>query len=521
MAATTYTTDLGIKKIGTGLEAGTWGQSTSQNLERLSDKMGRSVSLDLIAMPTGSTSAVSGPTPGTAVWILLNSSDSEGATSDDGAEGRSFMVEVTDGTEITASVVQMNIRGATSSTNVARTYAIWNNLTSANLDIDCGGGTYRIRNGFTAMITTVPNTTGGLAGGAAGVQNVMSAPQFDKMILTDNPTTITYANPGSIDIPTNNARALAISDPQTTDVVTFNTQRDRIELLSSTQNEVDLSGDGTIPFEGRVMKNSAIAYKIVNDSLFSGTSQALLTVDTQTLADKVIVGETGLGVDLKVWGDVELDDSAHNLVIPDALDPAFSILSTDATEYLNILSSATDNLRRLDIKVTAEVPDIYLTGTDGYILGTPPADPAIPADGYGLRNNSGQMEIKSSTGDWTEAWNSEQVSGTGTYFEGDVTTIALSTDHTIAHNLVTQPRMFTCHLVCTSADAGYAIGDEVSVAGLIQPHNGNEATTLYADITNIGFMTGSAFRGTVAQRTTGAATNIDIAKWDLRFRAWK
>ena len=37
--ATTYSTDLGIKKIGTGLEAGTWGASTSQNFERLSDAL--------------------------------------------------------------------------------------------------------------------------------------------------------------------------------------------------------------------------------------------------------------------------------------------------------------------------------------------------------------------------------------------------------------------------------------------------------------------------------------------------
>lgn len=513
MAATTYTTDLGIKKIGTGLEAGTWGASTNQNWERLSDAISRPVTLDITAMPTGSTSSNGGATPTDATWLLLNASDSDGTSSDAGAEGRCSAVEFTDTTTPLSTVGTILIRGNTSATSPQRTLVVWNNLTSENLKIDCAGGEYNIRNGFYALIQLNPDGIGGWSGGVAGVQNLLSNPQMENAMITENGGALTFDNPGHIIFPATNSAALAMADAGGNEIMVFDTSANRIVFndAASTENKLVLAGASGTEVGTLVVPNADALALLVEDV----AANEIFTVDTTN--SEVHTGSTGHGMDARVWGNILIDDASRDIVVPDAADPALQILSTDATEYLNILSSATAADRRLDVKVPIEAPDIMLTGTDGYLNGTTTQG----STGYGLRNNAGQMEIKSSTGDWTEAWNSEQVSGTGTYFEATHTTLAVSTDHTEAHGLGAVPRMFTVNFICTSADAGYQIGDEVPANGLLQPHDGNEATVAYADATNIGFMTGSAFRGTLAHRTGGAATNMDITKWDLIMRGWK
>jgi hypothetical protein len=393
--ATTHTNDLGLKKIGTGLESGTWGTSTSQNLERISDAMGRSVSMDVGGMPVGSTSATytSPGAPTDVTWILLDSADSNGASSDGGAEGRAMSVEFIDdinpidaGNDLT-----IKIRGSTSSTNVSRTFVIYNNLTFANgntILLDCAGGTEPIYNGRFMIVTTNPTTVGGWT---AGVENLLKHPQFDDVLITrTGGIESKLAMP--ITLPASSATALTITDG-TTDILTVNTTSgsEKIVLDSSgARTLVDLSANSTVSSRIFVDANKTDALEF-----WDTTNSDVLVLDTTTGASQVTVGATGSSVDLRVWGDVIVEDQASEIKILDNNAAALNITEA-ANSYINI--DSLDGEEQVEFVKQIEAPDIVLTGTDGYILGTPtsPVVSGTKADGYGFRNNSGVMEHKSS-----------------------------------------------------------------------------------------------------------------------------
>jgi hypothetical protein len=387
--ATTYSNDLGIKKIGTGLEAGTWGASTNQNFERFSDSIGRSVSLDITAMPDGSTTSTGLGSPSDAVWVLLDSSDSLGTISDGGSEGRCAAVELVDTTNVLTTIGTLKIRGTTTSTNVNRTFLVWNNLATEDIKLDCAGGEYTLKNGAMAWISTVATTTGGWT---AGVQNLLNNAQIDNMVLSAATGKITFVGTGTIAIKPSSATALVINDG-TTDLIKVNTSTEAITLnTSGADTKVDLSGGNAKDSIISINAQSADSLKFVDVAL------AATHFHIDTNSDEVIVGETGGPIDLRVWGDIIVDDAAHEITIKDAQAGALSIKSTDNSEYLNILSSATVGSRRLNVIVPIETPDIMLTGTDGYINGTT----LQGSTGYGLRNGGGAMESKVDT---NAAWN--------------------------------------------------------------------------------------------------------------------
>jgi hypothetical protein len=515
--STTYSNDIGIKKIGTGLEAGTWGNSTSQNLERLSDSINRAVEIDLIDMPTGSTNAASGATPGTAIWVLLDASDSLGPNSDVGSEGRCSLVEVNDGTEITATNVTMQVRGQTTSTNINRQFCIWNNLTSANLIIDCAGGTMTLRNGKYAIVNCISTTVGSLgAGPGPGVHNALADPQFDGVTLIGT-SGILFDQAAPITIPANSATALTITD-LATDLVTFDTNADEILLETGNPNGVviDVSGQNVQPFVQIVADNLADA-TIIRDT----ATNVMLTVDTTTGTPEIAVGATGLSVDLRVWGDVQMDDVAHAITIPDALDPAFSILSTDASEYLNILSSATADDRRIDIKVPVTAPDIALTGADAYIEFS---TEVFDGTGYGLRDLAGVMQVKSSGGGWEPIQGQMNSGGAGNFFESTaITLVASSAPAVQAHGLLdaavaVRPTLMTCSFRCTSADIGYSVDDEILLSDINGSADSDRGVTCFSDDTNVGLIVGTVL--TTVHKTAWTASAADLTKWVGIIRAW-
>jgi hypothetical protein len=91
---------------------------------------------------------------------------------------------------------------------------------------------------------------------------------------------------------------------------------------------------------------------------------------------------------------------------------------------------------------------------------------------------------------------------------------------TVAHGLVRTPVDYDMFLQCTTADTGYAIGDEILV-----PKNAFDGTrcqlgSVYADATNLYFRANNNFAGaTVANKTTGASVNVLMTSWRIVLRA--
>ena len=93
---------------------------------------------------------------------------------------------------------------------------------------------------------------------------------------------------------------------------------------------------------------------------------------------------------------------------------------------------------------------------------------------------------------------------------------------TLAHGLGEAPKLITAYIKCTSADAGYAVNDEVMVTLVVNtsPSNGR-AQGVYFDATNIYIRFSdetTVFR--IGNKTTGNATGPDNADWDLYIVAW-
>lgn len=86
-----------------------------------------------------------------------------------------------------------------------------------------------------------------------------------------------------------------------------------------------------------------------------------------------------------------------------------------------------------------------------------------------------------------------------------------------AHGLGATPNLYTVSLVCASADLGYAVGEEISLAA--HEGNGTRALSHWSAPNSIGFIYSSGIY--IANRSaSGAVSPIDTAKWRLTYRAW-
>ncbi|MER9462099.1 pyocin knob domain-containing protein [Mesorhizobium sp. M0387] len=103
------------------------------------------------------------------------------------------------------------------------------------------------------------------------------------------------------------------------------------------------------------------------------------------------------------------------------------------------------------------------------------------------------------------------------FYESAQQTITNAGSLTLAHGLGVKPKNYFAVLQCTTADAGYSIGDEV----LANPGGGtgNKGLSLVPDATNINVRFSSTAVDITA-KGTGAGTTITNSSWRLVVRAW-
>jgi hypothetical protein len=528
--ATTYSSDLGIKLIGTGLEAGTWGQSTSQNLKRLEAAIGLAVTLDVTAMPgVIGNSSLGGATPSDATWLLTENADSDGAAGDPGGQGRASAVEFNDdGAPISAGDQTVLIRGNASGSNANRTYVVWNNLSAdTDLILDCASGLYTVRNGAFALVNCNPDGTGGWGNGAgAGVANLLSNVQVEGLTLSGAGTIDAALGDLEVLLLATSATAFTVNDG-TTDLLAVDALVSKLTLDSDTatrandDTEIDFTGAGQDK-NGllRIKTTSTEALNIENDA-----EKRYISIDT-TL-DRVSVGEADpeTRVDLDVFGDISVADAATNITVKDETPSALTVKDEAAVEYFGISpATAIPTNSIVSSGVSFHTPDIVLTGSDGYISGTTLADTTLPEDGYGIRNNSGIMEFKNIAGAWQPILASISGGGAGSYFESTAITMSsLSATSPQAHGILVGgvaaiPSLITISYRCIVSNNGYLVDEEVSNNDINGDMDSWYGVQAWSDDTDCGAIIGSVI--TMVHKTSFLQVAMSKADWRMYIRAW-
>jgi len=96
-------------------------------------------------------------------------------------------------------------------------------------------------------------------------------------------------------------------------------------------------------------------------------------------------------------------------------------------------------------------------------------------------------------------------------------TVAADTALNVAHSLGAKPKHFTVSAICKTADANYAIGDEIGIWAAT--HNGgDQGFNAYCDATNVGIRTGQEIK--IINKTGFDASDMDVSDWRWIVRAW-
>lgn len=108
-----------------------------------------------------------------------------------------------------------------------------------------------------------------------------------------------------------------------------------------------------------------------------------------------------------------------------------------------------------------------------------------------------------------------------TKFESTAQTITSGSTVTVAHGLGVKPFGVSIYLKCTTADAGWAVGDEVEVSFNNSSAGTSRTNTPLVDSTNITiYFTNSSQCFSIANKSSGVMTALTNADWELYIRAW-
>lgn len=580
--ATSFSRGYKIKLIGTGLEAGTWGTSTNENLKRVDQYLGGYVSFDITSATTPS-SWNNGTN--TLTWCLGDTTDAWEA----GSEARNRFVDFTTASGDTA----INVRGSTDAeVNVERIYWVRNSLAgSGKITLSSGsGGNLVLENGATALIYCSP---------AGAVSNILGSLQADgldfrtasavvklitntasSLLIEDVDTGFDYlkavTTTGSEELTLGSTDVnIAVNSPvvdvrdQATKVFIRDTETNSLEFWegnfptgTNSYLKFDTStGNESVSF-GQTLKidtasvdlsTQATAFSIKDDELaaltFGDTNGVMLTFDTNTEPEKIITAST---TELEVLGSLDVDGAAdfsgatviEDLAVGTGAASGVVKSNGDFDLVLETGNSTTGNITIVDgadgqisLSPNGTGGDIVLNIDNSTAVGSATNGVSIPVNshlnfgstlgngGYGARGNATVLQVSNTNSDgWGQPYHTGMVSGEGSYFESVISaTIPGAGQVELPHSLGSVPRLFMIVLKIQSGetDDGFSELAEIPFGLAIDQGNGTRPSLVgYADSTNIGFHKHGSGTPWVVN-SSGTMTQIDAAKWEIVARAWK
>ena len=573
--ATSFSRGYKIKLIGTGLEAGTWGTSTNENLKRIDQYFAGGTDFDVTAASLPSSWNGSS---NTLTWCLGDATDAW----DTGSEGRNRFVNFTSAT----SSITVNIRGSTSTDDeVERIYWVRNSLGSNrtitfNNNDSSSSGDFTLRDGATALIH---------ATSAGNVESILGELQLTGIIFIGSDADIVLKDnaTAALEIKTTNANE---------EFIRIDTDNNHLELapgsaiaqLDLGANTVDTSGQNTLVLTNQNQANSLVFQE-------SGGSTHLLRLDTTTGANKIVF-PTEMFIHT---GVIDTQNQVTTFEVKDGQDGgdaaggalrireggAGSILfgvRTGTDPVLEVseaatlkLSGSTSGRNALEVAGTstfgsnqADFSNINIDG--GAIDGTPINNSTIGAStantgkfttleattastalhlsaadcylslgatagdgGHGLKDNSGTLNIKNKNTDaWGEPYHSAMVSGQGTYYEGSSAYDDPGKNFEFTHGLTITaqscPRIVEAWLKLTdsSSQFGYDQYDWILLGSRTGGGDNKWGATVWANTSTVTVTVGgSGLRITNSDATggdLGNKANVPAdSTWSIVVRAWK
>jgi hypothetical protein len=345
--ASTYTTNLGIEKIATGEQSGTWGSTTNTNLDLIDQAVNGIVQITVAA--TGSTGSPNALT-------ITNGSASD---------GRNKFIDFYSPTDLGGTVYyQLD-------PNDAEKIAFVRNSLGGGQTLVLFQGTYNASNDV-----EVPNGVDMLVkfdgtGASATVTNVFEKLQVNALSVNDgNITNVgdialdSISADGTqidIDITDNTASAFTISEGANNYIEITTT--DGSELITVSKNSTFA---GTTIADLGVVTTVDINGGTIDGVTIGGASAGAGTFTTLNTTGAVVFNEAGADVDFRVEGDTDAnllfvdastdnvgigtsspksDDGGNKLEISNNANTVVTLTATnDTTPLLNFRSNAVDRL---------------------------------------------------------------------------------------------------------------------------------------------------------------------------------
>tara|TARA_R110002096_G_scaffold258905_1_gene452426 strand:- start:5220 stop:6998 length:1779 start_codon:yes stop_codon:yes gene_type:complete len=332
-----------IKLITTGDEAGTWGDSTNDNLKRIEQALGQSTYIDITSPPSnstwgGPTGSETPPVPAyTLQWLTTDTADAYA----DNSEGRSRFIEFGGNPGANSHI---DIRGNSDTPGAAdlvdRIYFIKNNLTSPytislNNNDTPDTNEYVIENGAFAVVATYSGSTLGTLT-QDSVFNALSSLQIDNII---------FPNDADITIKDGDANALTI---------TTGTSAGRYLNVDSSTGHLELavgSGVSNIDLHAATLSTHHQATDI---NIISGNATALTF--TENSADAFLTLDT-FADNINFGKDVSLGGEELNFTNVSGVD--LNLLPATASA-LSVLEGVNEKIRINTVSDTLTVFDNQL-----------------------------------------------------------------------------------------------------------------------------------------------------------------
>lgn len=557
----TFSSNYQIKLIGTGEEAGTWGTSTNQNLERIEQALGESVSIDVTSI-----SGYSAGSPSTATWLTSDTADAGASLS----EGRAGFVEFTSGSDVGASGVIVRVRGNDSSIYPNRIFLVKNSLsnsrdlklnsnsTDATNIVTIANGCHALvytdgthaRNALSklqiddllfpaaAEITVVDSNTQALE-----IKSTASNSEFLRFDTSNNHLEVA---PGS-GVNTVEIQAASVdASSQSTDLLIRDNDSDSFEILEGTNSYIKFDtsaskkivfGEETSDLETLDIDTDSIDLATQDTDVLLRTNQAaalevyetsssgtkMLTMDTNT--PKVIVP-----VELEVTGTLDVDGTSDFSATSNfSATATFSSVDINggSIDGTNVGAASAGTGKFSSLESTGTTNGVHLSSAGSYASFGATAG----SGGHGVRDNSGVLEVRSTNSDaWGQPYHVGMVSGQGAYVEAfddydasantqidfDVSSLGISAGG--------MPSI--CQLWAKrqsgGADGGYAEGEWIRLDAPFKSGDNDVGFTLSSTHDTVSLISTDRTNWLYAfGKTTHREFQFSSSGWRIYLRAWK
>lgn len=510
--SSTYTTNNGIEKIGTGEQSGTWGTTTNRNFDLIDESLDGQVRVTLTALGSA----------GTPNDISI----SDGATSD----GRKRWVEIYSATDLGGTAYVRLVP------NDAKKITIVRNSLAGSRSVVVFQGTYNASNAIT--LASGEDTIIGFDGGGAGavVKKLLSG-MISRVVQMLDDAKAYFGTDNDAQIYHSGGNFFIQNATGTTKIID---NASGIELDAAVVSMKNAAATETM---ATFTANGAASLYYDNSAKLATTSTGISVTGTITPTGNIVLNDN-VSVSLGTGSDATLSHNGSHTVFQN-ITGDLRLYSSTGSVVLGHSGAGSTFLTANGTSVVVraiDVPRLTVNASGISVSGDVVASGNLTASamtGSSL-SISGAVTGASASGAWIASVAEAQAGTDNTQIMTPLRTAQYVTNLlatqkyvspeqtitsggllTLAHGLGAVPSNVVLQLSCQTAEAGYAVGDKPFVSFNQSDGGTSIYNTSYANATNVFVRfsnISSCFK--IGHKTTGVSTTLTNANWKLIVRAW-